>query len=124
MRMEREEKQLTNADRDVKKGENLMKFENEIMGRPKRTWFESEREKRAAKKVGRVELNGGVEKKGKGKLSGKDKKRLDDRRERVEGKVWKKGREERGRGAVKSKVKTGKGKVGSKGGGGKRGGKR
>ena len=79
----------------VKKGENLMKYGDEIMSRPKRTWFESEKEKKIAKLRGAVELNGeGVGKKGKkvGKLSGKQKKRLDDHRERVEGKMWKKGK--------------------------------
>ena len=95
---EKEEKQLSQVEMQVKKGENIIDHESEIMSRPKRTWFESEKEKRIAKKSGRAELNGPESvagKKGKRKLSGKDKKRLDDSRERVDGKVWKKGRAER-----------------------------
>jgi ATP-dependent RNA helicase DDX27 len=95
LREEQEEKQLAQADMQLTRGENLIKHEKEIMARPKRTWFESEKEKRVSKKAGRAELNGPESvagKKSKQKLSGKDKKRLDDRRERTEGKMWKKGK--------------------------------
>jgi ATP-dependent RNA helicase DDX27 len=95
LREEQEEKQLAQADMQLTRGENLVKHEKEIMARPKRTWFESEKEKRIAKKAGRAELNGPESvqgKKQKQKLSGKDKKRLDDRRERTEGKMWRKGK--------------------------------
>jgi ATP-dependent RNA helicase DDX27 len=93
---EREDKQLAQAEMQVKKGENIIIHEDEIKGRPRRTWFESEHKKRQAKKTGRAELNGpeSVVKK-EGKLSNKDKKRLDDSKARAEGKVWKKGRAER-----------------------------
>ncbi|KAG0646799.1 ATP-dependent RNA helicase drs1 [Hyphodiscus hymeniophilus] len=122
---EKEEKQLSQVEMEVRKGENIMVHEDEIKGRPKRTWFESEKEKLAAKKTGRAELNGvesALKKKG-GKLSNKDKKKLDDRDTRMEGKVWKKGRAERdGKGALlaqkgKKKVKGGKpaSKMGAKG---------
>ncbi|KAI9721752.1 MAG: nucleolar DEAD-box protein required for synthesis of 60S ribosomal subunit [Candelaria pacifica] len=102
MKEEKEEKQLSQAEMQVRKGENIITHEDEIMARPKRTWFESEKEKRAAKKTGRAELNGVESIKGKKmKLSGKDKKRLDDKRERMDGKVWKKGQAERdGKGAL------------------------
>ena len=130
---EKEEKLVGKGEMELRKGENMMAFGGEIMARPKRTWFESEREKRAAKGVGRKELNGEGAKavKKEGKLSGKDKKRLDDRRERVEGKVWKKGKEERGvsgkerKGKGKEKEKSGKAGGGGRGGsrGGSRGGK-
>ena len=100
----------------VRKGENMMQHEDEIMARPKRTWFESEKEKRLSKKAGRQELNGpeeggGKKKKKAGKLSGKDKKRLDDTRERKEGKVWKKQKEDRrvkAGDAIRKGVKSGK----------------
>ncbi|MCJ1421543.1 nucleolar DEAD-box protein required for synthesis of 60S ribosomal subunit [Xylographa parallela] len=125
---EKEEKLVGKGEMELRKGENLIQFGAEIMARPKRTWFESEQEKRAAKGVGRKELNGEGAKVGRkeGKLSGKDKKRLDDRRERVEGKVWKKGKEERGVGGKerKSKEKAGKGRGGSSRGGSTRGGSR
>jgi ATP-dependent RNA helicase DDX27 len=121
---ERQDKQLAQAEMEVRKGENIIAHEDEIKGRPKRTWFESEQEKRDAKKTGRAELNGieSVLKKKPGKLSNKDKKKLDDRDTRTEGKVWKKGRAEReGKGALlekgKKKVKGGKptSKMGAKG---------
>ncbi|KAI9831047.1 MAG: nucleolar DEAD-box protein required for synthesis of 60S ribosomal subunit [Sarea resinae] len=107
MKEEKEEKQLAQVEMQVRRGENIMTHEEEIMSRPKRTWFESEKDKRAAKKTGRAELNGpdaaGV-KKEKKKLSNKDKKRLDDREARQEGKVWKKGRAERsGKGVLETK---------------------
>lgn len=104
MQEEKEEKQLAQIEMQVKKGENLIKHEEEIHSRPKRTWFETEKDKKAAKEAGRAELNGTREqmkKKGAGKLSNKDKKKLDSKAERSEGQSWKKGRAERdGKGAV------------------------
>ncbi|KAI9735393.1 MAG: nucleolar DEAD-box protein required for synthesis of 60S ribosomal subunit [Claussenomyces sp. TS43310] len=103
LREEKEDKQLAQAEMQVRRGENIMVHEDEIKGRPKRTWFENEQDKRLAKKKGRAELNGpeSVIKKKEGKLSNKDKKRLDDRQERKTEKVWKKGRAERdGKGAL------------------------
>jgi ATP-dependent RNA helicase DDX27 len=112
---EKEDKQLAQAEMEVRRGENIIVHEDEIKGRPRRTWFESEQEKRAAKKAGRAELNGveSVIKKKRGKLSNKDKKKLDDSDTRLEGKVWKKGRAERdGKGALENfkKDRNGKGK--------------
>jgi ATP-dependent RNA helicase DDX27 len=123
MHEEKEEKQLAQVEMQVKKGENLIKHEDEIKSRPKRTWFETEKDKSNAKKAGRAELNGAKEtslqkmreelkkKHAGGKLSGKDKKRLDAKADRLDGKLWKKGRAEReGKGAVlnlkKSKKKA------------------
>jgi len=103
----------------VRKGENIIVHEDEIKARPRRTWFESEQEKKAAKKAGRAELNGveSVIKKKGGKLSNKDKKKLDDRDVRMGGKVWKKGRAERdGKGALEKAKKEGNGKKKIKGG--------
>lgn len=115
---EKEDKQLAQVEMQVRKGENIMAHEDEIKGRPKRTWFESEQDKLAAKKAGKTELNGieSVIKKKGGKLSNKDKKKLDDRESRMEGKVWKKGRAERdGKGALLAAKKEGKGKKKIKG---------
>ncbi|PYH95441.1 DEAD-domain-containing protein [Aspergillus ellipticus CBS 707.79] len=95
---EKMEKQFSQAEMQVTKGENLMKHEAEIKSRPKRTWFESERDKKAARKLGAAELNGpdAKSKKEKVKLSNKDKKRMDDSRQRQEsGGGWKKGKTER-----------------------------
>lgn len=111
---EKEEKLLAQSEMQIKRGENIIVHEDEIKGRPRRTWFESEQDKLASKKTGRAELNGveSILKKKPGKLSNKDKKKLDDRDTRTEGKVWKKGRAERdGKGALekgKKKVKGGK----------------
>ena len=97
LKEEKEERALQGAEMQVRKGENLIVHEDQIKARPKRTWFESEKEKINSKKKGFEELNGAVGKeRGKGKLSNKNKKRLDDGRERREGNVWKKGRGERG----------------------------
>lgn len=131
MREEKEEKYLANVEMQIRKGENLVLHADEIKGRPKRTWFESQDDKRKAQDAGRAELNNGngslkdaLKKKGEGKLSNKDKKKLDARTDRDGGKVWKKGSAERaGKGAVlnfkkdKSKKKDGGG--GGGGGGGK-----
>lgn len=100
---EKEEKHLAQAEMQIKKGENMVIHEDEIKSRPKRTWFETQHEKKKAKEAGRAELNGLIEslkKKGNGKLSNKDKKKLDARSTRTEG-MWKKGSAERaGKGAV------------------------
>lgn len=117
---EKEEKHMQQVEMQVQKGENLIRHEAEIKGRPKRTWFETERDKEAAKEAGRAQLNGEREKLKKknanGKLSHKDMKKLDAKTERKEGKLWKKGAAERaGKGAVlelkKSKSKAKKDKV-------------
>lgn len=117
---EKEEKQMQQVEMQVQKGENLIRHEAEIKGRPKRTWFETERDKEAAKEAGRAQLNGEREKLKKkhanGKLSHKDMKKLDAKTERKEGKLWKKGAAERaGKGAVlelkNSKKKAKKDKV-------------
>ncbi|KAL8927228.1 MAG: hypothetical protein Q9208_002404 [Pyrenodesmia sp. 3 TL-2023] len=116
---EKEMKQMTDAERDVRRGENLMEHEAEIKSRPKRTWFESEKEKKEARAKGAVELNGvqggggSNKKKKEGKLSGNDRKKSDLGRERREGRTWKKGK-----GEVKPVVKgKGKSKGAAKGGG-------
>lgn len=113
---EQEEKQLAQAEMHVKKGENFMDHHDEIMARPKRTWFETETEKRMAKQAGLIELNGPQGKKEKKKLSNKDRKKLDASKERKEGRTWKKGKND----AVAtraSKASKSKNKVAAKKGG-------
>ncbi|KAI1037225.1 hypothetical protein LB503_008927 [Fusarium chuoi] len=95
MQEEKEEKQLAHVEMQVKKGENLIQHEAEIKGRPRRTWFESEHDKKQSKQAGKDELNGMREamKKKTGKLSNKDKKRLDNKQLRTEGGgEWRKGK--------------------------------
>ncbi|KAK0527515.1 nucleolar DEAD-box protein required for synthesis of 60S ribosomal subunit [Tilletia horrida] len=55
LREEKEEKALAIAEMEARKGENRLKFEEEIMSRPKRTWFTSEKEKEAAKTLSKAE---------------------------------------------------------------------
>ncbi|KIW72942.1 hypothetical protein PV04_01100 [Phialophora macrospora] len=118
LKEEKEEKQFATTEAELQRGENLIKHKDEIMARPKRTWFETEKEKRDAQARGRLELNGpnGVVKvKGeKKKLSNKDKKRLDVARERKEGKMWRKG-EGSEQAAIKAKKKSKAGKAKAKG---------
>ena len=129
--MEKSEKLLSETERDLRRGENLIEHSAEIMARPKRTWFESEKEKKVAKEKGGRQLNyekgkgkngkeqGGMSaslekkveriKRGKegGRLSGKDRKRLDGLRERGGGgREWKKGK---GNGVEKGNGRGGKG---------------
>ena len=122
LKEEKEEKQLAATESELQRGDNLIKHEAEIMARPKRTWFESETEKRDAKARGRLELNGPngsvVKVKGeKKRLSNKDKKRMDDVRERKEGKMWRKGKGSEAAAKLALKAK----KKGKKVGGGKAG---
>ena len=41
LKEEKEEKALRIAEMEVKKGENVINHQDEIMARPKRTWFET-----------------------------------------------------------------------------------
>lgn len=46
---EKQEKAVLAAEMELKKGENMLKYKDEIQSRPKRTWFMSEKEKREEK---------------------------------------------------------------------------
>ncbi|KAL6909075.1 hypothetical protein GGI43DRAFT_420547 [Trichoderma evansii] len=90
---EKEERQLAQVEMQIKKSENIIKHEDEIKARPKRTWFETQQDKNNAKQAGKDELNGprsAKKKVGSTKLSNKDKKRMDLKMQRAEGKEWKK----------------------------------
>ncbi|KAK2616503.1 nucleolar DEAD-box protein required for synthesis of 60S ribosomal subunit [Conoideocrella luteorostrata] len=122
IREEREEKQLAQAEMQVKKGENMIEHEAEIMSRPRRTWFETQHDKKKARKAGKDELNGlreGLKKKtgANGKLSNKDMKKLDAKSARAEGgtRAWKKGKGDAAAAERKFKAGKGKGKAGGKG---------
>lgn len=116
---EKEERALSVTERDLKRGENLIVHEDEIKARPRRTWFESEKEKLAEKERGAAALNGPAGGAGKGKdkkkkLSGKDRKKLEAKDVRTEGKQWKKGKVDRGLSTSKAKEKQAKMKNKSK----------
>ncbi|THY50828.1 DEAD-domain-containing protein [Aureobasidium pullulans] len=128
LKEEKEEKVLATTEMQMRRTENIMTHEDEILSRPKKTWFESEKDKRAAKIRGKEELNGvmtaGAKLKGdRKKLSNKQKKKLEDKDERMEGGGWKKGKAERqGKGVLDADKKKG-GKKGGKPGGKSAGGK-
>lgn len=109
LKEEKEERVLSITERDLKRGENLIMHEDEIKSRPKRTWFETEKEKAAEREKGAKALNntaGGSVKSKPKKLSHKDKKKLEARDDRQEGKQWKKGKADRGLTTAKSKEKN------------------
>jgi len=119
-REEKEERVMQQTEREISRAENVVKYEDEIKSRPKKTWFESEAEKKSAKKRGAEVLNGpvgaaeGEVKRAKGgKLSNKEKKKLLDKDDRRAGKEWKKGKSER---ASKPSGTAGKGGKAGKGG--------
>ncbi|GCF01400.1 nucleolar DEAD-box protein required for synthesis of 60S ribosomal subunit [Zygosaccharomyces mellis] len=49
---EKQEKEILQAEMQLKKGENLIKHKQEIESRPKRTWFQTEAEKKDSKLSG------------------------------------------------------------------------
>ena len=97
LKEEKEQKALAQLSRDLTRGENMVTHQTEILSRPKRTWFESEKDKLAAKMKNRPVAvvasgasmkndsgsfgRGGKAGGGGGKLSNKQKKRLDKNRD-------------------------------------------
>jgi ATP-dependent RNA helicase DDX27 len=108
LKEEKEERALSITERDLKRGENLIMHEDEIKARPRRMWFESEKDKMAEREKGAAALNGpagGSVKQKKKKLSGKDRKKLEAKDFREEGNEWKKGKSDRGLTTAKAKEK-------------------
>lgn len=58
LKEEKEEKLLRQADMELRKGQNMVEHEEEIFSRPARTWFQSEKEKSAAKDAGKAAHTG------------------------------------------------------------------
>ncbi|RPB12506.1 DEAD-domain-containing protein [Morchella conica CCBAS932] len=107
LKEEKQEKQMQSLEMQVRRGENLIKYEDEIKARPRRTWFETQQEKDARGKVSRAQLNGVELPEKKEKLSNKKRKRMEGREEQDEARAYKKTRADRG-----SKLKgKGKGKT-------------
>ena len=116
---EKEERAMSITERDLKRGENLIQHEDEIKARPRRTWFESEKDKMAERERGAAALNGQAGgsvkgKENKKKLSGKDRKKLEMKDVRTEGKLFKKGKADRGLSTGKAKEKQAHAKSKSK----------
>lgn len=57
MQEEKLEKTLRQTESELEKGENMLKYKDEILARPKRTWFQSEREKEQTKLSGQKAWN-------------------------------------------------------------------
>ena len=51
LKEEKEERAMRIAEMEIRKGENIVKYEDEIMARPKRTWFTTEKGKAIAKGI-------------------------------------------------------------------------
>ncbi|CCC66713.1 hypothetical protein NCAS_0A01550 [Naumovozyma castellii] len=54
---EKQEKEILRAEMQLKKGENMLKHKQEIQSRPRRTWFQTEAEKKNAKIFGALAKN-------------------------------------------------------------------
>lgn len=74
-----EETILRKAEMEAHKAENLMNHGDEIYGRPARTWFQSERQKKATSKAIKIAVLDGLD--GKGPMT-KEQQRNKDRNER------------------------------------------
>ncbi|CAL9730079.1 ATP-dependent RNA helicase Drs1p [Monosporozyma unispora] len=103
---EKEEKEILRAEMQLKKGENMLKYKSEIQSRPRRTWFQTETEKKNAKVLGVMARN---------KKETNSKKRKREEALQEGGKIYKKTQQDR----IKDQQRGGKGK-----GKGKKGGKR
>lgn len=57
MQEEKLEKTLRQTEVELEKGENMLKYKDEILARPKRTWFQSEKDKEQAKVLGQKAWN-------------------------------------------------------------------
>ncbi|MCO5549634.1 hypothetical protein L7F22_003107 [Adiantum nelumboides] len=74
LREEKEEKMMKTAEMQVQKGENLVKHHDEIMSRPKRTWFQGQQEKANNKNLAKLEYEAKMEGKHGGKTAEKPKR--------------------------------------------------
>ncbi|CAI4034933.1 hypothetical protein SMKI_12G0700 [Saccharomyces mikatae IFO 1815] len=54
---EKEEKEILRAEMQLRKGENMLKHKKEIQARPRRTWFQSESDKKNSKVLGALSRN-------------------------------------------------------------------
>ncbi|KAJ4486180.1 DEAD-domain-containing protein [Lentinula aciculospora] len=61
LREEKEEKQLRQAEMELKKGQNIIEHEAEIFSRPARTWFQTEKEKKNAEAISKAQYQAGYE---------------------------------------------------------------
>lgn len=107
---EKQEKEILRAEMQLKKGENMLKHKAEIQSRPRRTWFQSETEKKNAKLMGALKNT-------KKEINSKKRKRQEAMEDG--GRVYKKTQKDR----VKDQAKALNGKSRGKK-GGRKGGKK
>ncbi|KAL7423237.1 nucleolar DEAD-box protein required for synthesis of 60S ribosomal subunit [Cryptotrichosporon argae] len=77
LKEEREEKALRQADMEIRKGQNMVEHEEEIFGRPARTWFQTEKAKQASKDAGKLAHTGQAAGEAKAAKADKDKVKRD-----------------------------------------------
>ncbi|KAJ8041357.1 putative ATP-dependent RNA helicase DDX27 [Holothuria leucospilota] len=75
-KMEWEEKQLQISEKQIHKAEKILEHQKEIMGRPKRTWFQTHQERKI--KEASQRLDGGSEPRRKAKRGKKDDENADE----------------------------------------------
>ncbi|TRM66343.1 P-loop containing nucleoside triphosphate hydrolase protein [Schizophyllum amplum] len=61
LKEEKEEKQMQQAEMELRKGQNLIEHEKEIFSRPARTWFQTGKEKEAAEAVSKQQYEDGFD---------------------------------------------------------------
>ncbi|CEL57693.1 ATP-dependent RNA helicase DDX27 [Rhizoctonia solani AG-1 IB] len=59
LKEEKEEKLMRTAEMELKKGQNMINHEEEIFGRPKRTWFQTEKEKEKSATISKQQYEKG-----------------------------------------------------------------
>lgn len=106
---EKQEKEIQQMEMQIRRTENIRDHQAEIAARPRRTWFETQQEKKESKERGRIELNGGEVRIG--KISGKKRKREEAKTEAKEAGVYKKTKRDR----MDTKLAAGKRGAGGKG---------
>ncbi|KAH9898412.1 DEAD-domain-containing protein [Cubamyces lactineus] len=76
---EKEERQLRQAEMELKKGQNMIEHEAEIFSRPARTWFQTGKEKAKAEALSKQQYEAGFDagQKGKGKQAAEPKPKRD-----------------------------------------------
>ncbi|KAI0307738.1 P-loop containing nucleoside triphosphate hydrolase protein [Multifurca ochricompacta] len=62
LREEKEEKQLRQAEMEVKKGQNMLEYEAEIYSRPARTWFQNGRDKQHSEALSKEQYESNFQK--------------------------------------------------------------
>ena len=89
LKEERQEKALRLGDMELRKAQNILKHEDEIYGRPKRTWFQSDGERMQSVENGRLDKGLGHSERVKRKLERKkkteEKKKDEELREKERG---------------------------------------